>query len=265
MTQDQPHTAASLADDLRSLGLAAGDTVLVHTSVRAIGFVAGGVQAVVQALLDVLGRKGTLVVPTHTPSNTDPVDWSKPPVPADWWPIIRAQSPGFDPLRTPSQWVGILPETVRCWPGARRSEHPQVSFAALGARATAMTDDHPLDEPFGERSPVGAVYRSYGKVLLLGCGHHRNSSLHLAESRQELAPMADYGSSVRGRDGTAYWATWVAADQDVSDFDEIGAAFEATGAVTVGTVGEAEARLMPQRELVDFATGWMGSRPGKTL
>jgi aminoglycoside 3-N-acetyltransferase len=40
--------------------------------------VAGGTQAVVQALLDVLGPAGTLVVPTHTPDNTDPADWRNP-------------------------------------------------------------------------------------------------------------------------------------------------------------------------------------------
>ncbi|MFG1993581.1 aminoglycoside N(3)-acetyltransferase [Actinoplanes sp. NPDC048988] len=257
MTQPLPHTTGTLAADLRELGLATGDTVLVHSSMRAVGSVAGGVQAVVQALLDVLGPDGTLVVPTHTPSNSDPAGWENPPVPPAWWPVIRERSPGFDPERTPSQWMGVLPEVVRAWPGARRSAHPQVSFAALGARAAAITGDHPLEDGLGERSPLGAVYRADGKVLLLGCGHDRNTSLHLAECRQARPTITDHGAAVRDAAGHGRWVTWRAPVADVSDFAELGAAYEATAAVHAGPVGNAGSRLMAQRPLVDFATAWL--------
>src|SRR6202453_502022 len=96
MDQGAPYTVRSLGSDLRALGLAAGDVVLVHSSARSLGFVACGTQAVVQALLDVLEPAGTLVVPTHTPDNTDPADWRNPPVPESWWPAIRIHAPGFD-------------------------------------------------------------------------------------------------------------------------------------------------------------------------
>jgi aminoglycoside 3-N-acetyltransferase len=255
--QKLPHTTASLAAEFRALGLSGGDTVLVHSSMRAVGSVAGQVQAVVQALLDVLGPGGTLVVPTHTPFNSDPADWQNPPVPPQWWPILREQSPGFDPARTPSRWMGVLPEVVRSWPGARRSTHPHVSFAALGPQAAAILDNHRLDEGLGESSPLGALYRRHGKVLLLGCGHGSNTSLHLAESRQEQPPMTNYGASVRDSDGSARWITWTAPTADADDFPAIGAAYEAAGPSTTHPVGNATARLMPQRDLVDFATTWM--------
>jgi aminoglycoside 3-N-acetyltransferase len=257
VTQAQPHTAGSLAADFRALGLLPGDTVLAHTSLRAIGFVAGSAQAVVQAILDALGPEGTLVVPTHTTFNSDPAGWRNPPVPAAWWPIIRAESPGFAPAVTPSWAVGAIPEIVRAWPGTRRSNHPQTSFAAIGAWAEAVVGTHPLEHGFGEASPLGAVYRRRGKVLLLGCGHDRNTSMHLAEFRQERPPMVDYGASVRQPDGASRWVTWIAPDADSSDFGAIGAAYEKTGAVTVGRVGEAVARLMPQPGVVDFATDWI--------
>ena len=80
--------------------------------------VVGGAQAVVQALLDVLGPDGTLVVPTQTGDNSDPADWTNPPVPRSWWPVIREQTPGFDKSRTQSRWMGVIAETVRTWPGA---------------------------------------------------------------------------------------------------------------------------------------------------
>jgi aminoglycoside 3-N-acetyltransferase len=257
--QPVPYTTQSLAADLCALGMRAGEVVLVHSSMKRLGFVVGGVQAVVQAVLDVLGPDGTVVVPTHTPDNTDPADWQHPPVPAAWWPAIRQQAPGFDPSRTPSRWMGVLAEAVRTWPGAVRSDHPQVSFAALGKHAAAIADGHRLDDALGEQSPLGAVYRLNGKVLLLGCGHDSNTSLHLAEWRQESPPRGVTGSSVRHSDGTTGWTTWVDVMTDEGDFERLGAAFEATGVVAIGQVGAATARLMSQRAIVDFATAWMAA------
>lgn len=262
MHQGQPHTTASLTRELRALGVAPGDVLLVHSSMRALGFVAGGVHAVVEALLSAVGPRGTVVVPTHTSENTDPACWQSPPVPEQWWPVIRSEMPGFDPARTPSRWVGVLPETVRTWPGALRSDHPQVSCAAIGTRAREVTADHDLAESHGETSPIGMVYRLGGKVLLLGCGHDASTSLHLAESRQVSPPRAETGAAIRNDDGASRWVTWTDLVIDEEDFPQVGAAFEATGAVAVGPVGSATARLMEQRSLVDFAVDWMArNRP----
>ena len=65
--QAAPHTVSSLAYDLRTLGVIPGDVLLLHSSYQSLGFVAGGTEAVVLALLAALGPEGTLVVPTHTP------------------------------------------------------------------------------------------------------------------------------------------------------------------------------------------------------
>ena len=233
--------------------------MVLHASTRSVGFVVGGPQAIVQALLEVLGPQGTLVVPTHTPENTEPAGWQNPPVPESWWPVIREQAPGFDPALTPaSRWMGILAETVRTWPGAVRSDHPQVSFAAVGRQAREVVAEHRLDDALGEGSPLGAVYRLDGKVLLLGVGHDSNTSLHLAEWRQSEPPRHRTGSSIRRPDGSATWVTWTDVAEDESDFEKIGADFERlTQATSVGPVGNATARLIPQPRLVDFATQWM--------
>ena len=259
MGRPEPHTTATLAAELRTLGLAPGDVVIMHSGMRRLGFVVSGSQAVVQALLDVLGPDGTLVVPTHTPGNTDPATWQHPPVPPHWWPVIRQEAPGFDPARTPSRWMGVLAETVRTWPGAVRSDHPQVSFAAVGAHAAEVVRGHRLDDALGESSPLGVLYRLAGKVLLLGAGHDSNTSLHLAEYRQEAPPRATTGSSVRRPDGTSEWITWADVDVEESDFERLGADFDGTGAVTIGPVGDATARLMSQPALVDSATGWLAA------
>lgn len=244
-------------NDLRALGVLPGDVLLVHSSLKRLGFVAGGAQAVVEALLSAVGPEGTIVVPTHTSENTDPAGWQNPPVPERWWPAIRSGAPGFDPARTPSRWVGVLPEVVRTWPGALRSGHPQVSCAALGSLAREVTTEHDLAESHGERSPIGAVYRIGGKVLLLGCGHDSNTSLHLAERRQTSPPMGETGAALAAADGTGRWVTWTDLVTGEDDFGQLGAAFEETGAVTVGRVGSAAARLMDQRTLVDFGVHWI--------
>jgi aminoglycoside 3-N-acetyltransferase len=252
-------TGESLAAEFRALGIVAGDVLLLHSSYRSLGFVAGGPQAVVQALADVVGPAGTIVVPAHTPDNSDPATWQHPPVPESWWEAIRHQAPGFDPGRTPaSRHMGRLAELVRTWPGALRSNHPQVSFAALGPRAAEITGDHLLDDGLGERSPLGAIYRLDGRILLLGCGHDSNTSLHLAETRLPGAPRHTTGSSIRASGGgPGRWTTWSEVDVDSFDFASLGAAFEATGAVVTGAVGAATARLMRQRAAVDFALGWL--------
>ncbi|MEV5899524.1 AAC(3) family N-acetyltransferase, partial [Streptomyces sp. NPDC052127] len=128
-------TRDSLAAELRALGVEPGEILLVHSSLSSLGWVCGGAVAVVRGLLDAIGPDGTLVVPTQSGDLSDPALWSNPPVPAQWWERIRTAMPAYDPLITPALGVGVIPETVRTWPGALRSAHPQTSFAALGARA----------------------------------------------------------------------------------------------------------------------------------
>jgi aminoglycoside 3-N-acetyltransferase len=253
---EEPVTRERLAADLRRLGVRPGSELLVHTSLSALGWVAGGAQAVVAALLDALGPEGTLVVPTHTTGNSDPSTWGAPPVPESWWPVIRASTPAYDPRITPSRGLGVAVEVARTWPGALRSEHPQDSFAAIGPQAGAITAGHALDSGFGERSPLARIEELDGDVLLLGAGHGSNTSLHLAEHRVPDPPREPYGAAVMTPEGRR-WATWEDVVADESDFAELGAAFDATGAVTIGPVGFGEARLMRQRALLAFAVDWL--------
>ena len=251
-----PVTRARIAADLGRLGVRLGGVLLVHSSLSGLGWVCGGAQAVVEGLLDALGPQGTLVVPTHTSGNCDPATWGNPPAPKDWWPVIRAELPGFDPRLSPTHHMGGIVEAARTWPGARRSAHPQVSFAAIGPQADAVTGGHSLESGFGERSPVARMHDLDGDVLLLGVGHGANSSLHLAEDRVPDAPRERSSAAVATPAGRR-WLTWEDVVADATDFERLGAAFDATGRTRVGPVGEGEARLMRQRELVDFAVGWL--------
>lgn len=252
----EPMTRDRLATDLNRLGLRAGDVVLVHSSLKAIGWVCGGSVAVVEALLDVLGPGGTLVVPSHTGENSDPKLWRNPPVPESWWPVIREHMPAFDPAVTRTYGIGVVPETVRTWPGAVRSEHPLTSFAALGPAAAELMAGHRLDSQLGEASPLAALERVAGKVLLLGAGFDACTAFHLAEYRVPSPRTAEFGTAMRTANGRE-WVTFVDVEVDSDDFAELGAAYEQAGTVLTGRVGEAECRLFGVREAVEFALGWL--------
>lgn len=252
-----PRTRASLAHDLTTLGLSPADTLLVHSSLRSLGWVCGGAPAVIQALTDAIGAEGTLAVPTHTGDNSDPAQWSAPAVPASWWPTIREHSPAYDPQVTPTRGMGRIPETLRTWPGAVRSAHPQTSFAALGPRAHTLTRDHPLHCALGERSPLARLEQAHARVLLLGVDYASCTAFHLAEYRLPRPAEGPSSCAVLRPDRTRAWVTYTDVILNSADFDDLGAAFEATGAVTTGPVGQARARLFSLPRAVAFARSWM--------
>ncbi|MGY0023158.1 aminoglycoside N(3)-acetyltransferase [Streptomyces sp. YJ-C3] len=244
-------TRASLACDLRALGVEAGEILLVHSSLSSLGWVNGGQAAVVQALLDALGDDGTLVVPAHSGDLTDPALWSDPPVPADWWETVRATMPGYDPRTTPSRSVGVIPEAVRSWPGALRSAHPQTSFAALGPRAAEIVEGHAPDCRLGERSPLARLEERGARVLMLGAGYGACTGFHLAEYR------VPHRTEDAGRPGPAGWEHVGEVAISADRFDELGAAFERDVPVVTGRVGAAQTRLFPLADAVAYAQKWL--------
>lgn len=141
----QPATRASLARQMRENGLTLGGTVLVHSSLSSLGWVAGGPVAVIQALRDCVGPQGTIVMPTHSGDLTDPADWRSPPVPADWVQILRNEMPAYDPQTTPTRNMGAVAELFRAcrkhfWrqlsPSQGRYFHALLTFCSPKRRAS---------------------------------------------------------------------------------------------------------------------------------
>ncbi|KAL2856542.1 SPBc2 prophage-derived aminoglycoside N-acetyltransferase-like protein YokD [Aspergillus pseudoustus] len=255
-------TRQSLYNDLRDLGIKQGDTILLHSSISSLGWVCGGAETVVHALVDVLGDAGTLVVPSHSVDNSDPGLWQNPPVPEEWHQLIRNSMPAYDPRTTGARTMGMIAETVRTWPGAVRSAHPHTSFSAIGSKAGELVADHALDCRLGEKSPLARLEADNARVLLLGVGFECCTAFHLAEYRLSIT----YQENVSFAACIANGREWVTVqDTAVSEdgFDRLGSDYERDKTVILGTVGGASARLFSLASAVDYAQSWLPKhRPG---
>ena len=241
-------------------------TVIVHTSLSRLGWVPGGAQGVIEALVDTLGAPGTLVMPTHTGHLTDPAGWVAPPVPEAWWSSIRKEMPAYDPALTPTRLMGAVAETFRKHPRALRSAHPHVSFAALGPNAARIVAEHRLGSMFGERSPLARLYELDAHVLLAGVSHANNTCIHLGETRAEFPGKArvQEGAPLIV-DGKRRWITFEDLRPIDDDFADLGEDFALTGRERRGPLGWGEGRLMRVRAVVDFAKAWFATHRPESL
>lgn len=256
----EPRTQHSLMRDLRLLGVMPGETLLVHCAMSALGWVAGGAEAVVRALLDAVTDAGTLVMPAQSSQLSDPANWRAPPVPESWIGIIREGVPPFDPRTTPTRDMGAVAELFRSWPGARRSLHPTCSFAALGPEAEWITAWQSLGEPFGDDGPLGVLYRSAARILLLGAGFDACTALHLSELKAwPSLPRIAEGSAMT-IDGQRRWVRFDVAAGYPDGFPGIGQALVRQGVVRTGRVGSATCHLMSMTAIVDAAAGLMAEQ-----
>jgi len=257
-----PMTRASLRRDLKRLGVRTGDVLLVHTAFGKLGWVVGGPQALIEALVDTVGETGTIVMTAQT-GLSDPAEWANPPIPKAWVSETRRTLPAFEPDKTPARGQGVVPEYFRTFPGVKRSSHPEISFCALGTRARSLTTGHTLEADFGEKSPLGKMVRLGAKVLMLGTNYESCTALHLAEHRSESCPLVRHGLPMMV-DGKRKWVWYKGLDHDSSDFERLGRAFERKhlGALAKGKVGLATCRLVDMATLVDFASDWMERNRG---
>ena len=168
-------TYRSLLADLSGLGVAPGNVLMVHASVRAVGPVVGGVNTIVQALLETIGPTGTLVAYV------------------DFEPFYEDGDigiPVFDKrIAQAARDHGILHETLRNWPGAIRSDHPDAGVVAIGALAEWITRDHPFQYGYGKGSPFEKALQAGVRVLMLGAPLDTVTLLHYAENEARIGPM----------------------------------------------------------------------------
>ncbi len=228
--RSKPLDRASLVSAFRRLGVPRGGLLMVHSSLRSMGHVFGGALTVVDALLETLGRAGTLVVPTFT------------------YPIARERGFVFDPLRTPSL-MGAISEAGRRHPQALRSIHLQHSVAAIGPLAETIVNAGG-ESAWDADSPMRQIRDRDGQYLLLGVPYQNLTAVHLCEVELEVPYRKPVRTETRMRRADGSFVPLVSAGcpplpgHPGSDFNRLGQRMEDAGLVRIGEVGNAIARLL---------------------
>lgn len=150
-----------ITEDLTKSGIKPGDTILLHSSLKALGPVPGGAETFVDALTRFIGASGTLLMPG----------------------LSFSQKPHniHDAKETPS-CIGALPEYFRKRPGTVRSLHPTHSMCGAGAAVGELFKSHFMDNtPCGPNSPFIKITERPAKIVMLGCGLKSNTTMHALE------------------------------------------------------------------------------------
>ncbi|NQT94027.1 MAG: AAC(3) family N-acetyltransferase, partial [Lentisphaerae bacterium] len=153
--------ADRLRKELRACGIRRGGVLMAHVSLSQFGYVVGGAKTVVDVLLDLVGPKGTLVLPTHSNS------------------VLG--TPPYDPKRSPAS-TGTIPDYFRRQAGVVRSPHPTHSVAACGPAARELCEAHaPTLAPLSREGFWGTFYEMNGDVLLM-CPITSATIFHVGET-----------------------------------------------------------------------------------
>ena len=152
---------------LKNLGIKPSDTVLMHTSMRAIGEVEGGCDGLIDSFKSYL-CDGLFIIPTHT------------------WASVGRTVFEYDP-RASVPCIGALPTVAAFRSDGVRSLHPTHSVAAFGSRASEFVKG---EEKATSPCPVGGVwsrlYDEGAKILLVGVGLNRNTYIHAIDELIDL-------------------------------------------------------------------------------
>jgi aminoglycoside 3-N-acetyltransferase len=262
------HTRDSLAADLRRLGLARGDVVMVHSSVRAVGPVIGGPDTIHLAIEDAVSPGGTVVMILGCSDGYD--DVGRGHLSEQEEADLLAHMPAFDPSTArAARDNGTLVEFFRTWPGTIPSAAVTTRIGARGARAAWLTERAPLTFPFGKGSAFERLLQADAKILMLGADHDTVTLLHYAEQE------ADFPGKIVKRfqvpvlqDGKRVWAACAEYDSSAGAhanwpdrfFAEIVDAFIAQAVPPQGKVGDAGSVVLDARALIAYAMPVMEQR-----
>jgi len=260
-----PQRIEDIADDLRRLGVAEGDLVMVHASLRRIGPVEGGAEGVIEAVCRAVGPEGTVMMVLGA---RDDHDWVNS-LPEEEREAQLAAAEPFDCLRTPADpEVGVLAEVFRTHPGTVVSDHPEGRFGARGRLADHLMAAPPWDDYYGPGSALERFVEAGGRVLRLGADLDTVTLLHYVEY---LADVPHKRRVLRHRrvvrNGSVETVTVSSLDDSDGIVDYPGeyfadliAEYLGSGGARIGEVGGAMSELIDARDLVVFGRTWMEAR-----
>ena len=234
-------TRQQLTEDLRRLGVGPGMTLMVHSSLSALGRIEGGANTLIEALLAAIGPEGTLAMP--------------------------AMSGGVFDLATSPSNVGSVTEAFRHYPGVTRSFHPTHSACAIGPMTDyLLRDSLAPSTAIGTESPWGRLSRlTEGYVLLLGVDQDRNTLMHYPEEVVRAPYLSTIERQYRDADGTVHTKVMEHFPGPHRDFIGFDAAFREGGAMRVGKVGDAACRLLHAGQAVEIEVAALRRDPASVL
>lgn len=239
-------TRASLVQDLERLKLDPKGTLLVHSSMKSIGQVEGGPDAVLDALAEYMSG-GLLVLPTHT------------------WAYLNSEGFVFRVAETPS-CVGLLSELFRQRPGVFRSLHPTHSVAACGAEAEAfVAGDEQCDTPCARGSVWGKLWDRQAEILLIGVDLRRNTFFHGVEEWLDIPGRISERHkqlyTVKA-DGTRIFCPVRGHSAPVSEnYFKVEELLLEKGAMRIGRFGNAEARVCDAAQSTELLSAMLRIQP----
>ncbi|MGB7404099.1 MAG: AAC(3) family N-acetyltransferase [Pacificimonas sp.] len=211
LRRQKPHVGkARLLADLMSLPLQNGSPVLVHSSLKSIGFVEGGVDTVLDAMIEVVvvRRGGTLIIPTYS-------------IDGMMAQTMRSRR-SFDVRSTPSN-LGKLPAAFSARSDTVRSVHPTHSFAAMGRDATWFVEGQlAASTNFGPDTPMMRVKERDGHICGLGTSLGAVTFYHTLEDcepdfpRQVYTEDSPFRITVTDASGQAHEKDYFAHNNDFS-------------------------------------------------
>ncbi len=255
------HSRHHLAADLRSLGIAPGDVVMAHASVRAVGEVAGGPDEIHLALKDAITDEGTLMMYAGCPEYVDEVGRGNL-TPSQEREVLE-KLPPFDPETARSaRDHGVLVEFFRTYPGSRVNPHV-ARFVAWGKHAAHLFSSQPWDYAYGRDSALDRFAALDGRILLLGCDHDTVTFLHYVEHIADMpgkrvarfkVPIAEQGSTV-WRDMEEFDTSDSGAHANWPDrfFARLVDGHLSASGNQGGLVGDAWCHVLSARELLRFS------------
>ncbi len=230
-------TTERIVDGLRALGIRQGGVLLVHSSLKSLGFVPGGARTVISALRVCVGSDGTLAMPAHC------------------WDWVSKGLRRID-IRTTPSCVGTITEVFRRLPAVARSLHPTHSVSAIGPRAAWLVAGHEdADTPCGDGTPYAKVIESGGEILFLGCGLDRNTAFHSLEAMANVPYLlrddAEPFELVDGQGRVLQRTIRRHRERIPRRFSEMEEALDNAGALARGKIGNAPCLLIDGRAMRD--------------
>ena len=198
-SKDPEIDKAAILAALKDVGVAAGDTLLVHSSLSACGKIVGGAGTIIEAIFEAVGPDGNFFVPTFQRSECYLNDINK-----RW---DHRPSDFRDRASEAVRWVGTLPlEFMRLYPDAPRGVHLSHSWAGWGRKAAEVLSHQVEDEPpFSDNSCPMRVREMGGKILHFGSPIGHTSFVHCFETHFNLPGLGPSDYDTRLADGTITW------------------------------------------------------------